>query len=129
MKQKPFLITIASLALLGSGWARTWTSADGSKTFEGDFVSIDDTSVTVKRGFKTLTFKLALLSEDDQKWAKEEGAKMAAAANDDAAATEFSESDLGKAFKKTQKFDGRKFAKHKLEGAPKYFLIYLGASW
>ncbi len=65
--------------LTGLGQARTWTSADGSKTFEGDLVSCDDNSVTVRRGIKQMTFKLALLSEEDQKWAKEEGAKIAAA--------------------------------------------------
>ena len=77
--KRTILTTIASLMLTGLGQARTWTSADGSKTFEGDLVSCDDNSVTVRRGIKQMTFKLALLSEEDQKWAKEEGAKIAAA--------------------------------------------------
>lgn len=127
--KKTVLITIASLMLAGLGQARTWTSADGSKTFEGDFVSCDDSSVTVKRGLKKMTFKLALLSDDDQKWVKAESEKIAAAAENKKAAAEFAESDFGKAFKKLQKLDGKKFAKHELEEAPKYFLLYFSASW
>ncbi len=123
------LTTIASLMLAGLGLARTWTSADGSKTFEGDFVSCNDTSVTVKRGIKQMTFKLTLLSEEDQKWAKAEGKKVAAAAANKIAAEEFADSDLGKSFRKLQKFDGKKFTKHELEEAPKYFLLYISASW
>ena len=122
-------MTIASFALVGSGWARTWTSADGAKTFEGDFVSLNDTSVTVKLGRKDMTFKLELLSEKDQEWAKAEGAKIAAAAGNEKAAAEFAESDFGKALKKLQKFDETKFVDHKLEEAPKYFLLYFSASW
>jgi hypothetical protein len=122
------LTTIASLMLAGLGQARTWTSADGSKTFEGDFVSANDTTVTVKRGIKQMTFKLSLLSEEDQKWAKAENKRIAAAAANQIAAEEFSKSKFGKAFRKLQKFDETKFAKHELEEAPKYFLLYFAAS-
>lgn len=115
--------------LAGLGHARTWTSADGSKTFEGDFVSCDDTSVTVKRGIKEMTFKLDLLSEKDQKWAKEEGAKIAAAEENKKEAAEFMNGDFGKALKKLQKLDGEDFVNHDLEAAPKYFLLYFSASW
>lgn len=127
--KKTILMTIASLALAGSGLARTWTSADGAKTFEGDFISCDGTSVTVKRGIKEMTFKLTLLSEEDQKWAKAEGEKVAAAAENKKAAEEFAKSKFGKAFSKLQKFEDGKFAKHELETAPKYFLLYFSASW
>ena len=127
--KKTILLSIATLALVGSSPARTWTSADGSKTFEGDLVSCDDTSVTVKRGFKEMTFKLELISEEDRTWAKAEAVKLAAAAENKAAAADFAESDFGKALKKLQKFDEKKFVKHELEAAPKYFLLYFSASW
>lgn len=127
--KKTILTTIASLMLAGLGHARIWTSADGSKTFEGDFVSCDDTSVTVKRGIKEMTFKLTLLSEKDQTWAKEEGAKVAAAEENKKAAAKFMEGDFGKALKKLKKFDGEDFADLELEAAPKYFLLYFSASW
>ena len=122
-------MAISSLALLSSGSARTWTSADGSKTFEGEFVSSSGDSFTVKQGFNKRTFKLAILSEEDQKWAKAEGLKVAAIAENKKAAAEFAESDFGKAFGKLQKLDGKKLVKHELEAAPKYFLLYFSASW
>lgn len=115
--------------LAGLGHARTWTSADGSKTFEGDFVSCDDASVTVKRGIKQMTFKLALLSEKDQEWAKEEGAKIAVAEENKEEAAQFMDGEFGKALKKLQKLDGEGFVDHNLEAAPKYFLLYFSASW
>ncbi|MEN8773042.1 MAG: hypothetical protein ABF379_01125 [Akkermansiaceae bacterium] len=127
--KKTILTTIASLMLAGFGHARTWTSADGSKTFEGDFVSCDDTSVTVKRGIKEMTFKLDLLSEKDQKWAKGEAAKIAVAEENKKEAAEFMDGDFGKALKKLQKLDGEDFVDHDLEAAPKYFLLYFSASW
>ena len=127
--KRTILMTIASLALVGSGLARTWSNADGSKTFEGEFVLCDGTSVTVKRGIKEITFKLELLSEDDQKWAKAEAVKIAAAAENKEAAADFANSDFGKSFEKLQKLDGEKFVDHKLEEAPKYVLLYFSASW
>ncbi|MFT6242771.1 MAG: hypothetical protein ACJAQT_004882 [Akkermansiaceae bacterium] len=127
--KKTILLTIASLALAGTSLARTWTSADGSKTFEGDLVSCDETSVTVKRGFKELTFKLELLSEADRKWAKAEAVKIAAAVENKEAAADFANSDFGKSFEKLQKLDGKKFVDHELEEAPKYFILYFSASW
>ncbi|MDA7498056.1 hypothetical protein OAP08_00725 [Akkermansiaceae bacterium] len=127
--KKTILTTIASLMLTGIGQARTWTSADGSKTFEGDLVSCDDNSVTVRRGIKQMTFKLALLSEEDQKWAKEEGAKITAAEENKEEAAQFMDGDFGKALKKLQKLDGEAFVDYELEDAPKYFLLYFSASW
>lgn len=115
--------------LAGLGPARTWTSADGSKTFEGDLVSCDDNSMTVRRGIKQMTFKLALLSEKDQKWAKEEGAKIAAAEESKEKAAQFMDGDFGKALKKLQKLDGEAFVDYGLEATPKYFLLYFSASW
>ena len=71
MKTK-LLTSSLILLLAGSSLARTWTSSDGSKTFESDF---------------------------------------------------------GKAFKKLQKLDGKSFAKHELECAPEFFILYFSASW
>jgi hypothetical protein len=127
--KRTILMTIASLALVGSGLARTWSNADGSKTFEGEFVLCDGTSVTVKRGIKEMTFKLTLLSEDDQKWAKAEGEKVATSVENKKTTEDFSKSKFGKAFKRLQKFEDTKFVSHELEEAPKFFLLYFSASW
>lgn len=127
--KKTILYTLASALLLGAGSARVWTSSDGTKTFEGDFVSCDDKTVTVKRGFKEMTFKLELLSEDDQKWAKEEQATRNAEKANEAAVGVFLESDFGKALSKASKLDGDKFAEHEITAPPRHFLLYFSASW
>ena len=60
---------VAFLSILGVGLqARTWTSADGSKTFEGKLQSYDAVSGKVSvilRNGKSITFQKDLLSEDD----------------------------------------------------------------
>lgn len=69
------------LLLLGSiSLARTWTSADGSKTFEGELVSYDEAtgSVTVDMKGRKMTFKKEILSEADIAFAKENASKTAA---------------------------------------------------
>ena len=127
--KKTILTSSLALALVTTGFARTWTSADGSQTFEGDFVSSDDTTVTVKKGFKPMTFKLAILSEADRNWIKEAAEKQASAKDNVAAAEEFAKSDFGKALKKVKKLDGKRFSKSEIAGAPEYFILYYSASW
>ena len=60
---------VAFLSILAVGLqARTWTSADGSKTFEGKLQSYDAVSGKVSvilRNGKSITFQKDLLSEDD----------------------------------------------------------------
>ena len=65
-----------------AGWlfstadARTWTSADGSKTFEGELQTYDAGSgkvtVTLSSG-KRMTFSQDKLSEEDIAWLKKNG--------------------------------------------------------
>ena len=59
---------------------RTFTSADGSKTFEGTLTDYDASAGTVKirKGAKTMHFKMELLSADDQAYIKEQGPAIAA---------------------------------------------------
>jgi len=68
-------LSAAFLLILGVQ-ARTWTSADGSKTFEGELQSYDaasgKVSVTFPNG-KRMTFTLDKLSEDDIAWLKKNG--------------------------------------------------------
>jgi hypothetical protein len=59
--------------------ARTWTSSDGERTFEGELLSYDATSgkVTVKMANGTdLSFNQDKLSEEDITFLKEEGVKL-----------------------------------------------------
>ncbi|MGI9239201.1 MAG: sialate O-acetylesterase [Verrucomicrobiales bacterium] len=65
-----------ALALLSSLHARTWTSADGTQTFEGDLKKYDPAtgSVSVIRANGRLaTFKQKHLSEADIKWLQRNG--------------------------------------------------------
>ena len=60
----------------GFAYARTWTSSDGSKTFDGELVSYDAesgaVSVTLTNG-KKLNFKKEILSAADIAFLKEKG--------------------------------------------------------
>ena len=49
--------------------AKTWRNADGTKSFEGEFVSRTDKEVTILlSNRKPTTFSLGLLHEDDRFW-------------------------------------------------------------
>jgi hypothetical protein len=84
MKRITSYIIIAVLGL-GSAFAeelREFKSSDGSKTFRGLLMDFDAKSETVKvrhqRG-KIITFKLAILSEEDQDFVKKKAPMLAAA--------------------------------------------------
>ena len=62
---------------------RTWTSADGKSSFEGELISYDAGTgeVTVDRGGKRVTFKQELLSGEDVEFLKSAKALPAASAS------------------------------------------------
>lgn len=74
------LTAILGCSLISGVNARTWTSADGAKTFEGDLKSYDEASgvVSVTVNGSVTTFTQDKLSEADIAWLKEEGIKVAA---------------------------------------------------
>ena len=127
--KKISLATLCTLLLSGSGFSRTWTNADGSKTFEGDFVSCTEKTVTVKRGRREMTFKMELLSAADQKGAKAESKRLAQEEANKEAAADFKESDFGKALANVKRLDGTSFVETDLDGAPKFIILYFSASW
>ena len=56
-------ILIVTHTITASLSAREWTSADGSRTFQGEFISFADGKVTVRRSDgKNLVFAIGLLS-------------------------------------------------------------------
>ena len=76
------LFTIAALAAPALALEkRTFTSADGSKTFEGRLMDFDakSSTVVVRKGMRNMKFNLALLSEKDREYVKENGNALAAA--------------------------------------------------
>ncbi|MGJ8726453.1 MAG: hypothetical protein ACSHYB_18035 [Roseibacillus sp.] len=128
MKLK-YLLTGCLLASLAWAPARTWTSSDGAKTFEGDLREFDDASgkVTVLVNGKQLVFTKDKLSEDDQSFLAEWKAEA-----DKPDATEVLESQtIGKELtdKVLSRLDGKKFKKASMEKAPEYYLLYFSASW
>lgn len=128
MKKITFL-TLCTLLLAGSGFSRIWTSSDGTNTFEGEFVSCNEKTVTVKRGRREMTFKMELLSEADQEWAKKEQAKNEAGEAHGEGAAEFAKSALVKALAKASRLEEGQFVDHEISASPKFFLLYYSASW
>ena len=76
MMKTPIISTLAICSLMMSpAMARTWTSADGKKTFEGEMTAYDEAAdkVTVDMNGREMTFKTSILSADDIAYAKAEG--------------------------------------------------------
>ncbi len=61
-------ILALSAALLTGVDARTWKSADGAKSFEGEFVKRELNSITINKAGEEVTIDLGKLHEDDKKW-------------------------------------------------------------
>jgi hypothetical protein len=76
----PFVHLAVALWLVVGVQARTWTAADGSKTFEGELQSYDAASgkvgVTLSNG-KRMTFTRDKLSADDIGWLEKNGGNPA----------------------------------------------------
>lgn len=70
MSIKSILALLLSSALLSAAPPRQWKSADGSKSFQGEYLKRDEKSVTVRRIGDTKETLIALdkLHPDDRKW-------------------------------------------------------------
>lgn len=123
------LLTGLLLASLAWAPARTWTSADGEKTFEGDLRGFDDATgkVTVLVNGRQLVFDQDKLSEEDRNFLTE----WKAEADKPDATKMLEEQKIGKELtdRILSRLDGDKFKKASLEKAPKYYLLYFSASW
>ncbi|QQL44930.1 hypothetical protein [Sulfuriroseicoccus oceanibius] len=116
-----------ALALSASADARTWTSSDGSKTFEGTFISERGEKVTVDVNGRRLTFTKDKLSEADQTWIAENSKPEPPEATGEA---DLSSQAIGKEVeKKLAKLDGKRVKSYKLTKAPEYYILYFSASW
>ena len=124
---KASLIAVAIFALSLSGASgRTWTSADGSKTFEGELRSYNATTgtVTVIVNGRALEFPESKLSAGDIAFLEESN-------TDETPASPDTETEVGAlvAKAKLQRLDGKRYRKAELEKNPEYYLIYYSASW
>ena len=121
------IIAIAALSLAVSGAnARTWTSSDGAKTFEGELRSYNERSgiVTVVISGRAVDFPKDKLSAEDINF-------LEAAKTPEIAATPDTETEVGAKVDKAklQRLDGKRYRRSKLEKNPQYYLFYFSASW
>lgn len=132
MKSKHLLaVGLAAAFGLASLSARTWTSADGTKTFVGEFKSYDEDTkkvTVIMRSGKTVTFDEAKLSEADRTFVIEQ----AKAANAPNLAEALQDQKIGASLSKDgvlQKLQDGKYQDAELEKVPEHYVIYFGASW
>lgn len=59
---------IGLLLLMEAAIARTWVSADGSSSFDGEYISHTETKVTLIKAGREISFSRDLLSEKDGEW-------------------------------------------------------------
>lgn len=124
MKSALILATITSTIFISSVHARTWTSAEEDKTFEGRYIKHDDTNVTVMKSGRKVSFPLSMLSETDQTWVSEQKTEP------DTADEPGELGSIGKKLKgKLVQLKGRRFSRMKPTKTPEYYLLYFSASW
>ena len=131
MKKSILFAALLALAI-PSLHARTWTSADGTKTFEGDLRSYNPTTgeVTVLINGRATTFQEAVLSEADRTFLKEEGAKTAGAPADDPTAALEGQKVGAQVLKaKLHRIEGERYKRAELTKTPEYYIMYFSASW
>lgn len=66
------MISCIAWAMLTDSYGRTWTSQDGLKTIEAEFVAAQGDSVTLLSRGKEVTFSLKKLSSKDRDWISQE---------------------------------------------------------
>ena len=136
MKNKLILTTMTALAALAAVYvasplhAREWTSADGKNTFDGEYVSSTDTTLTVIKGGRKVTFKLTLISDADRTWIKEEQEAVAKAEQEKKEAVSLADTVIGKKLMgKTVRVVGNDYKKQDTQKVPDYYFVYYSASW
>ncbi|MEM6915832.1 MAG: hypothetical protein AAF491_04620 [Verrucomicrobiota bacterium] len=123
------LCAIFGAILTCSLQARTWTSADGSRTFEGTLRSYDTETgeVTVIVNGRPMTFTEEKLSANDVAFLKEEAEKMNQVDPEEALASSPVGSKVVKA--KLHRLEGERYSRAELEVVPEYYFLYYSASW
>ena len=131
-----FLLGTAILSL-GTMTARTWTSADGTKTFKGELKSYNEETGVVKvvKGFREISFTVDKLSKADQEWLKTQTSKGKAEAEAkkkaEEAASKLDDQKIGSKIKEgvLSKLEGDAFVDYKMSTAPEYYVVYYSGSW
>lgn len=67
--RQTFIISLLSMHLLSGGEIRVWTNAEGTKSFEAEFLSREEDGISLVRADgKKLTLEVAKLHENDLRW-------------------------------------------------------------
>ncbi len=129
---------LSGCLLAGVLWApaRTWTSADGNKSFEGELQSYDKAAgkLTVLVDGHQIVFSKDKLSEEDQSFLadwKPMADKKAEMASEETEGKEMMDKTVGSKLTKEvlSKLDGGKLKEAELGKDPEYYLLYVSASW
>lgn len=110
--------------MFATAGARTWTSADGSSTFEGDLSSYDaETKVVevIKEGV-TVSFTADKLSEQDRAWLVDHAAGAATGGEDSATFT-------SKHLNGLKRLVDGEMVDDKIGEDVEFILLYYSASW
>ncbi len=133
---KKVLVLILGLSMLPVCrlYSRTWTSADGEKTFEGKFRSYEKETGNVKviKGMKQFSFHVDILSDADRAWLESQSSEEKKEnADDQAEVKEVGSQVIGSKLKEgvLVKLESGKFVEYTMSFAPKYYLVYFSASW
>ncbi len=123
------IVAINILVGLSLAHARTWTSVDGSKTFQGDLKSYDpDTGkVTVILNGRQTIFTQDKLSEEDRDFLRQWKEEADKPSLEDLLKAQKVGSQLTP--KVLTRLDGKKLKKASMVKAPEYYLLYFSASW
>ena len=128
MKASLLFTAVISLSISGA-IARTWTSSDGAKTFEGELRSYNATTgiVTVLINGRAVNVPKEKLSEADIAFLKEADSKS----QESSSATPGTETEVGAKVTKAklQRLDGKRYKRAEVEKNPKYYILYYSASW
>jgi hypothetical protein len=126
MKRLLILTALFAVITIGPLTARTWTSSDGTRTFEGEFRSFDPSTgtVSVVIGGTLRKFHRDLLSPEDREF-------IAGISAPKDSTADLEKTRMGSIFAKAKlhRIEGKKFAEVKIEKVPEYYILYYSASW
>lgn len=131
MKTYISLILSVVVACCGLTSARTWTSADGSKSFEADFVKEEEGKITIKRSNgKIQTFSMDKVSLADQQWVDDQKDKALTKEIASRKSDERKNNPIPKElYGNLVKLNKKSFKRYKTELFPEYYILYYSASW
>tara|TARA_R110000850_G_scaffold85453_12_gene183740 strand:+ start:451 stop:834 length:384 start_codon:yes stop_codon:yes gene_type:complete len=126
---KKMILTTTLCLVISVSNARTWTSADGSRTFDGEIRSYDTEkkAVSVLSSGRVLTFTEDKISEADLTYIREWEAEQNAPDPAELLATTEVGSKILKS--KLQRLDGKRYKRAELDKAPEFYILYYSASW